>query len=189
MLLVNLGAFRVVCRGAVTSKQLLITITYSIASILAIAALVAVFLSTTARNRAATEHGKLAKLENYWGYFVTAFLIVLLVLTIIDIPYGKSAPRNAQQVRVIAQQFAWNIQPSTVRAGVPIEFTLSSKDVQHGFGLYEGTKLLFQVQVPASGEKTQKAVLTLSKRGTYTIDCLEFCGYHHHLMVATLRAQ
>jgi hypothetical protein len=92
MLLVNLGAFRVVCRGAVTSKQLLITITYSIASILAIAALVAVFLSTTARNRAATEHGKLAKLENYWGYFVTAFLIVLLVLTIIDIPTGRALP-------------------------------------------------------------------------------------------------
>jgi cytochrome c oxidase subunit II len=173
----------------VTSKQLLITVSYSIASILAIGALAAVFLSTTARNRAKTESGKLAHLENYWGYFVTAFLIVLLVLTIIDLPYGKSAPRNAQRVRVVAQQFAWNIQPSTVRAGVPIEFTLSSKDVQHGFGLYEGTKLLFQVQVPASGEHVQTAVLTLRKRGTYTIDCLEFCGYHHHLMTATMRVQ
>jgi cytochrome c oxidase subunit 2 len=172
-----------------TSKQLLITITYSIASILAIAALAAVFLSTTARNRAKTDTGKLAHLENYWGYFVTAFLIVLLVLTIVDLPYGKSAPRNAQRVRVIAQQFAWNIQPSTVRAGVPIEFTLTSKDVQHGFGVYEGTKLLFQVQVPASGEPAQKVDLTLRTPGTYTIDCLEFCGYHHHLMVATLRAR
>jgi cytochrome c oxidase subunit II len=173
-----------------TSKQLLITISYSIASIIAIAALAAVFLSTGARHRAKSEHGKLAKLENYWGYFVTAFLIVLLLLTIIDLPYGKSAPRISERVRVIAQQFAWNIQPSTVRAGVPIEFTLSSKDVQHGFGVYEkGGKLLFQVQVPAVGGGTQKAVLTLPKRGTYTIDCLEFCGFHHHLMVGTLRAQ
>lgn len=173
-----------------TSKQLLITISYSIASIIAIAALVAVFLSTSARSRgAATEHGKLAKLENYWGYFVTAFLIVLLGLTIIDLPYGKSAPRDAQRVRVVAQQFAWNIQPSTVKAGVPIEFTLSSKDVQHGFGLYKGSKLLYQVQVPASGSGTQKAIVTLATPGTYTIDCLEFCGYHHHLMIATMRAQ
>jgi cytochrome c oxidase subunit II len=175
--------------GPVTSKQLLITISYSIASIIAIAALAAVFLSTTARNRAKTDTGKLAHLENYWGYFITAFLIVLLGLTLIDLPYGKSAPRNVQRVRVVAQQFAWNIQPSTVRAGVPIEFNMTSKDVQHGFGLYEGTKLLFQVQVPAVGEHAQTAVLTLRKRGTYTIDCLEFCGYHHHLMTATMRVQ
>jgi len=173
-----------------TSKQLLITISYSIASILAIAALAAVFLSTGARHRAKTEHGRLARLENYWGYFVTGLLVLLLALTIVDIPYGKSAPRIAQRVRVIAQQFAWNIQPSTVRAGVPIEFTLSSKDVQHGFGVYEqGGKLIFQVQVPAAGEHVQTAVLTFPKRGTYTIDCLEFCGFHHHLMTATMRAQ
>jgi cytochrome c oxidase subunit 2 len=171
-----------------TSKQLLITISYSIASIVAIWALAAVFLSTSARNRAAAiEHGRLARLENYWGYFVTAFLLVLLGLTIVDLPYGKSAPRAAAQMKVVAQQFAWNIQPSTVRAGVPIKITLRSRDVQHGFGVYQGSKLLFQVQVPAGGE-TQTVVFTFPSPGTYTINCLEFCGYHHHLMIGTVKA-
>jgi cytochrome c oxidase subunit II len=175
----------------VTSKQLLITIAYSIASIVAIGALAAVFLSTGARRREAIpEHAKLARLENYWGYFVTAFLIVLLVLTLIDLPYGKTAPRIAAHVRVVAQQFAWNIQPSTVRAGVPVEITLTSRDVQHGFGVYgdNGRKLLFQVQVPAVHSPVQKVVFTFPKPGTYNIDCLEFCGYHHHLMTATMKA-
>jgi cytochrome c oxidase subunit 2 len=174
-----------------TSKQLLITITYSIASIIAIGALVAVFMSTGSRRREAIpEHHKLAKLENYWGYFITALLIVLLALTIVDLPYGKTAPRISARVRVIAQQFAWNIQPSTVRAGVPVEFTLTSRDVQHGFGIYadNGRKLLFQVQVPATGSSEQKAVFTFPRPGTYNIACLEFCGFHHHLMTASMKA-
>jgi cytochrome c oxidase subunit 2 len=175
----------------VTSKQLLITISYSIASILAIAALVAVFMSTSRRRREAVpEESKLARLEDYWGYFVTALLVVLLALTIVDLPYGKSDAHVRTHVSVIAQQFAWNIQPSTVPAGVPVEITLRSRDVQHGFGIYSsnGRKLLFQVQVPASGEHSQKVVFTFPHSGVYTIDCLEFCGFHHHLMVATMRA-
>ncbi len=171
-----------------TSKQLLITISYSIASLLAIGALIAVFVSTGRRGRAVPEHSKLAKLENYWGYFVTAFLVVLLVLTLGDLPYGKSAARVRAHVTVVAQQFAWNIQPSSVPSGVPVEITLRSRDVQHGFGIYSGTKLLFQVQVPASGEGTQKVVFTFPHAGTYAINCLEFCGYHHHLMVTTMKA-
>jgi cytochrome c oxidase subunit II len=174
----------------VTSKQLLITISYSIASLLAIVALITVFASTGWRGRAVPEHSKLAKLENYWGYFVTAFLVVLLVLTLGDLPYGKSAARVRARVSVTAQQFAWNIQPSSVPAGVPVEITLHSRDVQHGFGIYgdHGRKLLFQVQVPAAGEGSQKVVFTFPNRGTYSINCLEFCGYHHHLMVATMKA-
>lgn len=174
-----------------TSKQLLITISYSVASLLAIGALVAVFMSTGRKTREKIpDHSKLAKLENYWGYFVTAFLVVLLVLTIGDLPYGKSASRARAHVNVIAQQFAWNIQPSTVPAGVPVEITLRSRDVQHGFGIYgdNDRKLLFQVQVPAAGEQLQKVIFTFPHRGTYSINCLEFCGYHHHLMVATMKA-
>ena len=172
-----------------TSKQILITVSYSIAALIAIAALAAVFLSTRAPFRGhAPEHARMAKLENYWGYFITAFLIVLLALTLIDIPYGKGDPPKAQQVKVIAQQFAWNIQPSTVRAGQAVRFTLTSRDVAHGFGIYEGEKLLFQVQVPAAGESPQVVYFTFPRRGTYQINCLEFCGFHHYLMISTMKA-
>jgi cytochrome c oxidase subunit II len=174
----------------VTSKQLLITISYSIASLLAIGALAAVFLSTRRHEQPASlpEHGKMARLENYWGYFVTALLIVFLVLTIIDIPYGKGAPGGpSQRVTVIGQQFAWNIEPSTIRAHVPVRFSFTSNDVQHGFGIYDGEKLLFQVQVPAKGESAQVTYFTFPHPGTYTINCLEFCGFHHYLMVGTMK--
>jgi cytochrome c oxidase subunit 2 len=173
----------------VTGKQLLITISYSVAASIAVVALIMVFMSTRESQRTKVDTSKLAHLESYWGYFVASFLVLLFVLTMIDLPYGNaSPPKDAQRVRVVAQQFAWNIQPAVVAARRPVAFTLTSKDVQHGFGIYGPSgKLLFQVQVPAAGESAQIATFTFPKPGTYVIDCLEFCGFHHHLMTATLR--
>jgi cytochrome c oxidase subunit II len=70
---------------------------------------------------------------------------------------------------------------------VPVEFHLRSRDVQHGFGVYDGNKLLFQVQVPAKGQTEQDLVHTFSKPGTYDVLCMEFCGFQHHTMRGTLR--
>ena len=112
-------------------------------------------------------------------------LAALLLATIFFIPYGKTAPRDAQVVRVTGVQFAWSLQPATIRAGKPVDFRLTSKDVNHGFGVYDAEdRLVFQVQVVPG--KTQGYVHTFHRAGNYRILCLEFCGIGHHLMEGSL---
>ena len=59
------------------------------------------------------------------------------------------------------------MNPPIVRAGVPVEFLIGSRDVNHGFGLYDpsGT-LLTQVQVVPGA--TQKLVWTFDEAGHAT---------------------
>ena len=168
--------------------QLLLTITYGL--LVAASTVGLVLLVRSTRTRTAGEeldHERVAGMENRWGVVVVVLLITLLALTIFSVPYGRSdAPAGAQRVVVQAQQFGWSVRPAVVRAGRPVEFRLTSKDVQHGFGVYDGTKLLFQVQVPAQGTE-QRYSYTFDQPGTYDILCLEFCGFQHHTMRGSLR--
>lgn len=158
-----------------TGTQVGLTIAYAIVVAISCAALALVFRSTRARSGAAPDHDRMSLLENRWGFAVIVMLVIALAVTLFWIPYGRANPDpDAQQVRVVGQQFGWSVQPAVVRAGRPVQFRLTSKDVQHGFGIYRGTKLIFQVQVPARGSAVQLYRHTFDRRGTYEINCLEF---------------
>jgi cytochrome c oxidase subunit 2 len=172
----------------VNSSQLLLTLVYTPLVLLSVVAVVALVRSTRPGEAREVDHGRLAAIENRWAVIVVVLLISLLALTIFAVPYGKTdAPAGAQRVTVQAQQFGWAIRPAAVRAGEPVEFRMTSKDVQHGFGVYDGTKLLFQVQVPADGQPEQRYVHTFDHSGTYDILCMEFCGFQHHMMRGVLK--
>lgn len=116
---------------------------------------------------------------------VLVMLAALLFSTIFFTPYGESAGKGKQIVRVLASQFAWDIRPSRVRVRKPVEFRMRAADVNHGFGLYDANDVLLkQVQVPPKHE--QRLVYTFTRPGTYRILCLEFCGANHHLMESTI---
>jgi cytochrome c oxidase subunit 2 len=108
--------------------------------------------------------------------------------TIFFVPYGETAGPNKQTVQVVGVQFAWTVNPTVVRAGVPVEFLATTRDVNHGFGVYDpdGT-LIFQAQVIP--DQTQKIVHTFSEPGTYEVLCLEFCGVNHHNMITTFEVR
>ncbi len=127
---------------------------------------------------------KFARRETTWLFVMIAALFALLMGTIFYVPYGESAGANKQVVRVTGVQFAWSISPAKVKAGVPVEFLATTRDVSHGFGVYRAGVLQFQAQV-ISGE-TQKIVHTFRKPGTYEVLCMEFCGAGHHDMLPTL---
>jgi len=160
---------------------LLIGVAYVGVVVLAVVVTVAIALST--RSRAPVDTHRLAENEKRWLLIVVAFLIALLVSTIWFAPYGHTTSSGAQVVNVHAQQFFWQLDRRSVRANVPVEFRTSSTDVNHGFGIYKGTKFVAQVQVVPG--KTQKLVHTFRERGRYTILCLEFCGVNHHRMAAS----
>lgn len=169
-----------------SQTAVIITVSYAIACVLGAAVAIGVWRSTSHRQAGEVEVGTWTRRETSWLVVVVAGLIALLMGTIFFVPYGDSAGPGKQVVRVTGVQFAWAIEPGEVRAGVPVEFLATSRDVSHAFGVYDDRhRLLFQAQV-IPGE-TQKLVHTFSKPGVYRVLCLEFCGFGHHEMLSTLR--
>jgi cytochrome c oxidase subunit 2 len=171
----------------VNDTQIVITVAYTFAVLVSGVAFALVLRSTRARRVEEVDEGRLAHMEGRWGAIVVGFLGVLLFATIFSVPYGKTeGGSDAQIVLVSGQQFGWSVRPAQIEADRPVEFELTSKDVQHGFGVYDGNKLVFQVQVPAKGSSPQRYLHTFETPGTYDILCLEFCGAQHHNMRGTL---
>jgi cytochrome c oxidase subunit 2 len=157
-----------------------IAVLFAIATVVACALGYAVWRST--RHAAPVDERKLAETERTWLVIVVGILLAILFGTIFATPYGNARP-GAQVVNVTAQQFAWTFDRQIVQAGKSVEFRLTSRDVNHGFGVYDAHhNLVFQVQVVPG--KTQLYRHTFTKPGRYFVLCLEFCGVDHHLMTA-----
>jgi cytochrome c oxidase subunit 2 len=171
--------------AAIEPTGALIAVSYAALSVLGIVAAVLVWRSTRGRNPDRdVNQAQLERREQTWLVAVLAILVALLFATIFFTPYGKSAP-DGQIVRVVGSQFAWEVEPSTVRAGEPVEFQVHAADVNHGFAVYDPDgALVFQIQ--AMPEETNVSVATFDEPGTYRILCLEFCGVLHHVMETTL---
>ena len=160
---------------------ILIAVFYGVVVVISVGIVIAVAASTISRGP--MDERKAAHRERNWLLIVIALLVVLLFGTIFFIPYGKTAPRDSQVVNVTAYQFGWLLSRETVRANVPVEFVLKSKDVNHDFGVYD-SKGVYLFQIGVVPTYTQKLVHTFTKPGRYDILCLEYCGLEHVAMEA-----
>lgn len=157
---------------------------YSIVTIIVCIIAVGVWKSTRGE-RKYIDPEKAAHREKGWLAIVVAFLVTTLLLTIFLVPYGESAKSDAQKVDVVAKQFAFEVTPATVKVGTQVEFTLTTPDTTHGFGVeYPGGGIAFQAQIVP--EHTQKVVWTFDKPGKWPIVCLEYCGVGHHAMLSSI---
>ncbi len=101
-------------------------------------------------------------------------------------PYAAAAG-SAQIVNVTANQWYWEIDPPEAAAGTPVEFRVTSTDVNHNFGLYdESGRLVAQTQ--AMPGYVNQLAYTFEAPGTYQVLCLEYCGLAHHGMIAEFTA-
>jgi cytochrome c oxidase subunit 2 len=163
-------------------------IAFSYLGLVVVGIVLAVILVRTTRTRREVDTERLAHRERAWLLVVIAIMTALLFGTIFFIPWARSADGDAQVVRVEAVQFGWTIEPGSVVAGEPVEFVLSSPDVNHGFGVYdERDRLVLQVQVVPG--KEQHTIYTFERPGTYSVLCLEFCGVGHHVMRSQLTVE
>ena len=71
----------------------------------------------------------------------------------------------------------------TIRAGIPVQFEVTSGDVNHGVGIYDADDHLL-TQTQAMPGVTNRLVHTFAQPGRYRILCLEYCGLAHHGMIA-----
>lgn len=97
-----------------------------------------------------------------------------------------AAPAGALHVKVTAQQWVFNytytdysLDSSTLYLPVnqPVEFKVSSEDVQHSFWIPE-----LGVKADAIPGEVNTFTVTPNKTGNYTVRCMELCGVLHAYM-------
>ncbi|MGA9852864.1 MAG: cytochrome oxidase [Gammaproteobacteria bacterium] len=101
------------------------------------------------------------------------------------LPLQHGPLEAAQVVNVVGHQWSWELSTTQIEAGVPIEFRVTSADVNHGFAIYAPDGRIV-TQTQAMPGYTNKILYTFDQPGTYTIRCLEYCGLAHHVMTAEL---
>jgi len=149
--------------------------------------------------------------EKYWAIGTAAVLIWLWVISYPWIPpvafnaVDDEDPSNIQVVNITAGQWFWIMTQDdknnklnvgerphvSLIAGQPVKFVAKSLDVNHGFGIFDGSDdgspILLQMQVIP--ELDNVFYYTFKKPGTYFVRCLEYCGYAHPYMTSEIEVK
>ena len=157
-------------------------------TLLAVSALAMVFLRVRYFAPERRDYAPVQK--NAYRIRAVGFWILMLVGFPISIwlhrenPY--SAPAGAGQVvHATGYQWYWEFDRNAVMAGKPVEFRVTSADVNHGFGLYDESGTLV-AQTQAMPGYVNRLTHVFEKPGTYRVLCLEYCGVAHHGMIAEI---
>jgi cytochrome c oxidase subunit II len=121
------------------------------------------------------------------GWFVALVVLGIGVTyaSLEPFPIGEqsSPSQTAQIVDAVGRQWSWQLSRNQVKAGTPVQFNVTSDDVNHGFAIYgPGDRIVAQTQ--AMPGFTNRLLYTFKEPGTYRVRCLEYCGLAHHAMMA-----
>jgi len=120
----------------------------------------------------------------FWLVIVAGVFIT--VGTLLPWPHTASANLSADRVvQAVGSQWQWELSENRFDVGETVEFEVTSKDVNHGFGIYDADMTMV-AQIQAMPGYTNKLQYTFDKPGEYTIMCMEYCGLAHHSMMATI---
>jgi len=112
-----------------------------------------------------------------------------MIYTLLSLPYDTSYAGNnigpVQVVDVTGYEWRWELSRDRVAKDQPVEFRVTSADVNHGFGIYD-TDMHLVAQTQAMPGYTNKIHYTFTKAGTYKILCMEYCGIGHHDMMSEI---
>ena len=127
------------------------------------------------------------------AYAIRRWWFAALVLLGVGVAYASLDPfpigdqgaqsQTAQIVNANGRQWSWELSQSRVKAGTPVQFNVTSLDVNHGFAIY-GPNDRIVTQVQAMPGFTNRLLYTFKDLGKYRVMCLEYCGMAHHAMVA-----
>jgi cytochrome c oxidase subunit II len=132
------------------------------------------------------------------AYRARTWLFALAVIVLIGVnwntfgklPYVSSMSASAATAGIlpadaVGEQWAWTIKPNAFRVGQTAEFHVTSKDVNHGFAIYD-PEMRIVAQVQAMPGYTNVLRYTFTEPGVYRVLCLEYCGVAHHEMNAEI---
>jgi cytochrome c oxidase subunit 2 len=120
-------------------------------------------------------------IRRYWFWAVIAGSVAAFFLTIPSFPYlSTAAEADAIHFPVVAQQYGFTT-PAVVPLNRNVIFDVSSKDVNHGFGIYAPDGAMMS-QVQAMPGYVNHLRVRFTVPGHYLIRCLEYCGIAHAAM-------
>lgn len=125
------------------------------------------------------------KIRKFYFLGLVAVMGFATALSLSKLPYHAQhakADTKSKIVDVAGMQFSWELNDDHFVVGEPVQFRVTSKDVTHGFGLYDPNMQLI-AQTQAMPEYTNVVEITFTKPGTYKILCLEYCSTGHHVMI------
>jgi cytochrome c oxidase subunit 2 len=120
------------------------------------------------------------RLRKGWLWALGAAAVVALAISLPSFPYGKPATLAGKHFTVIASQYSFEL-PQAVPAGTNVIFDVTSRDVNHGFGIYDPRGRLV-AQVQAMPDYVNHLPLRFGVKGHYLVRCLEYCGIAHAAM-------
>lgn len=130
-----------------------------------------------------------ARLRERLIFPLGATLLILFAASIYFRPYPGARARTIGDptvtINVEALQWAWIVDAKEIPSNTVVEFAVTSRDVNHGFAIYDPDGELV-TQVQAMPGYTNKLIWKFDKPGKYTVRCLEYCGIGHHTMLAEL---
>ena len=100
------------------------------------------------------------------------------------IPRQDVASGAPQTVEAVGRMWSWELKPDKIDAGSAVEFRVTTVDVNHGFGVYAPDGRIV-TQTQAMPGYTNRLVYTFKEPGTYTVQCIEYCGVGHGPMRTT----
>ena len=134
---------------------------------------------------------KSAHTSNVLRRWLFGILLVLFVggsyatLRQFPIPSQHTPLGIHQVVDVVAKQWSWDINPNQVNADSPVEFRVTSTDVNHSFAIYAPDGRIV-TQTQAMPGFVNKLVYTFTQPGSYRVLCLEYCGVAHAGMASEI---
>lgn len=113
-----------------------------------------------------------------------------MIITLLELPYAASRSKDGagavQVIEATGHQWRWELSHDRVEAGRPVEFRITSADINHGFGIYDAEMRLV-AQTQAMPGYTNSIRHTFEKEGIYKILCMEYCGIAHHNMITEIK--
>lgn len=144
---------------------------------------------------AATATARIYGIRAVYFVIISAVAVLSLAFTLPRTPYRGMLPDQKADavVSAVGEMWAWTLTPTAGAAsadgnlvlpvGKLVDFEVTSKDVNHNFGIYNSAGELI-AQVQAMPDYTNRLSYRFDAPGHYYVLCLEFCGIAHHGMAA-----
>lgn len=163
-----------------------------LAFVLLAGSLAAVFVGVALETRTEpwdSVYARAGLIRRWWFLALLVFAVVVFVISMTWLPYQSvrsvELPGPATPVTVTAEQFDFALSSSCLPADHPVQFSVGSKDVTHGFAIYDADgRIVGQTQ--AMPGFTNVLLISFPKPGTYTLHCDELCGPGHPFMKGTI---
>ena len=160
-------------------------------SMVLMGALAAVFAWVAAgANVVLADYGPVVASAYRWRIWLLALASLVLIgvsyQTLRKLPYvsplgDQPSAVGIRRVEAVSEQWSWTITPRAFVVGQTVEFHVTSRDVNHGFALYD-PEMHIVAQTQAMPGYTNILRYTFNEPGTYQVLCLEYCGLGHHDM-------